>query len=145
VRVPSGVEGLWFPIRPNWWTLQIDADAETGVSIIDSPYISVLLSMVFADNEGNKREQLLYPAVGYPELLYASAKEVSIGAYGAVDFEFEDQRYCGVMHYVVQPSTESGDTLKIESLSDLTGNGMDDFVLVYPNDEEQWMFSISCE
>ncbi len=145
VRVPSGVEGLWFPIRPNWWTLQIDADAETGVSIIDSPYISVLLSMVFADNEGNKREQLLYPAVGYPELLYASAEEVSIGPYGVVDFEFEDQRYCGVMHYVVQPSTESGDTLKIESLSDLTGNGMDDFVLIYPNDEEQWMFSISCE
>jgi hypothetical protein len=145
VRVPSGVEGLWFPIRPNWWTLKIDDDAETGVSIIDSPYISVLLSMVFADSEGNKREQWLCPAVGYPELLYASAEEVNIGACGVVDFVFEDQRYCGVMHYVVQPSTESGDTLEIESLSDLTGNGMDDFVLIYPNDEEQWMFSISCE
>jgi len=145
VRVPSGVEGFWFPIRPNWWTLKIDDDAETGVSLIDSPYISVLLSMVFADSEGHKREQWLYPAVGYPEVLYSSAEEVSIGAYGVVDFEFEDQRYCGVMHYVVQSSTESGDTLKIESLSDLTGNGMDDFVLIYPNDEEQWMFSISCE
>jgi len=147
VRVDNPfVEGEWFSIRPNWWTLKLDDDAETGLSILDSPYISISLDLIFSDQEGNMRGQSLYPGVAYPELLYAGAEEVNIGAYGFIDFVFDDQRYCGVINYVVDPSTTTPtDTLQVEPIADLTGNGIDDLLLIYQNGDEQWMFGMPCD
>jgi hypothetical protein len=145
LRVSDGSGKQWFSARSNWWALE-DANAETGLSFVKSPYGYIVAMMVFRGKEGKKWVQLLFPAVAYPEVLKASAKSVSLKPYGVVDFKFNDQRYCGVINYAVDQSTAPRtDTLQIESISDATGDGVEDIKLIYPSGEEQLMYSQTCD
>jgi hypothetical protein len=146
LRVSDGSGELWFSARSNWWALELDANAETGLSFVKSPYGYIVAMMTFSDKEGKKWGQLLFPAVAYPEVLKAFAESVSLMPYGFVDFTFNDQRYCGVINYAVDQSTAPRtDTLQIESISDVSGDGIEDIKLIYPSGEEQLMYSQACD
>jgi hypothetical protein len=146
LRVSDGSGELWFSARSNWWGIEVDANAETGLSFVQSPYGQIVATMTFSDKEGKKWKQLLFPAVAYPEVLKASAKSVSLKPYGVVDFTLNDQRYCGVINYAVEPNTApSTDTLQIESISDMTGDGVEDIKLIYPSGEKQLMYRQACD
>ncbi|MDM8558967.1 choice-of-anchor D domain-containing protein [Candidatus Parabeggiatoa sp. HSG14] len=141
LSIPSSDE-QWFSARPDWLSTALSSETETGLLFGNSPHTSGLLSttLVFNDTEGVLREQHLHPAVAYPEVLYSSAKNVSIEPYGLVNFKLGNQIYRGVMDYVVIKDTESSTTLQVESVPDANGDGIDDVSLVYPGGEQQIMF-----
>jgi len=146
LRVSDGSGGQWFSGRSNWWALEVDANAETGLSFFRSPYGYIVTTMTFSDKEGKKWKQLLFPAVAYPEVLKAFAESVSLMPYGFVDFKFNGQRYCGVINDAVDQSTAPRtDTLQIESVSEVNGNGIEGIKLIYPSGEEQLMYSQACD
>jgi hypothetical protein len=143
LQIPTS-EGLWFSARPEWLSTELSSDTETGLKFGELPYGSQFISasLVFTDSDGKPREQHLYPSLAQPEVLSSLAKAVSIEADGWVSFTLGNQTYRGVMDYVVTQSESTTDTLQVESIPDANGDGIEDIVLIYPNDEQQIMFVI---
>jgi hypothetical protein len=147
LQIPSE-DGIWYSARPDWLSTElVDVDAEAGMLFGESPYLGGLfsVSMRFDAGEGSLREQVMSSAVAYPEALYSSATNVSIGAYGLVNFVLDGEAYRGVIDYVVTQGTPlTTDTIEVdvEASSDMNGDEIDDFVLNYSTGEQQILFAL---
>jgi hypothetical protein len=144
LSIPSSEE-QWFSARPDWLSTKLASDMETGLAFGNSPYLSGLSSttLIFNDAEGVRREQQIYPAVAYPEVLYSATQNVSIEPYGLVNFQWGNRSYRGVMDYVVTKEDDSSaKILQVESIPDANGDGVKDLTLVYPGGERQIMFAV---
>jgi len=144
LQIPAA-EGIWFSVRPDWLSTELDAETETGLKIGESPYGNgfILASLVFTDNQGKYREQLIPPAIAQPDVLHSLAKNVNVKADGLVSFKLGRHTYYGIADYVVAQSSETiTDTLQVESIPDANGDGIADVVLIYPNSERQILFVV---
>ncbi|OQY47082.1 MAG: hypothetical protein B6247_27020, partial [Candidatus Parabeggiatoa sp. nov. 2] len=144
LQIPAP-EGVWFSARPDWFSIEQASETEMGLKFKDSPYGGglILTSLVFTDREGKRREQLFSPAIAQPATLYSLAKDVSVEAHGLVSFKLDSQTYRGVVDYVVtQDSEATTDTLQVEPIPDVNGDGIEDVMLIYPNGERQTMFVV---
>lgn len=141
LQIPAS-EGLWFSARPEWLSIELGSDTETGLKFGELPYGSEFISasLVFTDSDGKPREQHLYPSLAQPEVLSSLAQTVHIEADGLINFKLGNQTYRGVMDYAVTQNESTTDMLQVESIPDANGDGIEDVVLIYPNGEQQIMF-----
>jgi len=141
LSVPAG-EGVWYSARPDWSSLKLDDVPESvGLSLSVSPHVNgaSLASLVFADNEEYYRQNL-FPSLADPEALAAVAGNISTEAYGLVNFTLNGKAYRGVVDYLVTQTDTTTNTLQVEPIADVNGDGIDDVMLTYPNGEQQIVF-----
>lgn len=134
-----GEDGLWFSARPDWLAIEVESDAGMGLFLGESPVVSGYFSasLVF-EHEGIRREQLLYSAIAYPDVL----EDVITEPFGVVTFTLDGETYRGVVDYTVIPSDSTPDTLQVEPIPDANGDGIEDVVLIYPQGDQQIMFVV---
>jgi hypothetical protein len=148
LQIPAS-EDIWFSARPAWLSTEIEemaSDTKMGLEIQESPYVSGLglVSLVFADRDGQRREQIIPPAIAQPATLNEwIEEEVSVKVHGWISFKLDGKTYRGVMDYVVTQGTETArDTLQVKSIPDANDDGIADVKLIYPDGEEQIMFLV---
>jgi parallel beta-helix repeat protein len=141
----SASQERWYSVRPDWASVEVAAD--TGLYSVEPPIVNgiSMIKQVFTDTNGKQREQNFYPAIAMPEALYDLAQEV-IESNRLVSFKLKDQRYHGVMDYLVSKSTQATtDKLQVEPQPDINGDGIEDFVLLYPTGEQQILFAVPAD
>ena len=98
---------------------------------------------VFSE-DGLLKQKALYPIpVDWESLKSSLEKQQFIGvrlnAQGIIQAEKDQQRYRGLMDYLVYMGVEAG-ALRFDSAGDLNGDGMDDVMVIYPNGHRQALF-----
>ncbi len=137
--------GQWFSARPDWLSVELESETEMGIRFGESPLVSgqILTDLVFSDEEGGLRQQILYPGVAQPNVLYSSAKAVQIEPFGLINFKLGGKTYRGVVDYLVtQGESTTASALQVKSIPDANGDGIGDVMLLYPNGEQQKLFVI---
>ncbi len=139
-----GTEGEWFSARPDWVSVELESEAEIGLRFGQSPLVSgqFLTDLVFSDEEGGLRQQIISPSVAQPDVLYSSAKAVRIESFGLINFKQNGKTYRGVVDYLVTQGETTAKALEVKSIPDANGDGIEDVMLVFPNGEQQRMFVI---
>ncbi len=139
-----GTEGEWFSARPDWVSVELESEAEIGLRFGQSPLVSgqFLTDLVFSDEEGGLRQQIISPSVAQPDVLYSSAKAVRIESFGLINFKQNGKTYRGVVDYLVTQGETTAKALEVKSIPDANGDGIEEVMLVYPNGEQQRMFVI---
>jgi len=143
LSVPAG-EGIWYSARPDWSSLKLDDVPESvGLSLEVSPHVSgaSLASLVFADNDEYYRQNL-FSSLADPEALAAVAKNVSTEPYGLVNFTLNGKAYRGVVDYLVTQTDTTTNTLQVEHIADVNGDGIDDVMLTYPSGKQQMVIVV---
>ncbi len=143
-KIPASQQ-RWYSVRPDWASVEVAADtADTGLYAIADPIVNGInqIKQVFTDSNGKLREQNFYQAIAVPEALYALAQEV-IESNRLVSLKLNGQRYRGVVDYLVTKSTQAiTDKLQVKQQPDINGDGIEDFVLLYPSGERQILFAV---
>jgi len=151
ISVPAG-EGIWYSARPDWLATILDSEpSNMGLLLEISPHNGTLAQLVFVEN-GEHYQQNIFPSLAYPEDLAAVAEDISTEPYGLVTFTLYGETYRGVVDYLVSQDSETTEpedttdedttdevenTLQVESIDDINGDGIDDLVLIYPNGDRQ--------
>ncbi len=143
LKIPAP-DGNWFSARADWISfIREDLGMETGLFFDEHPDVSgnVLAYTLFTDNQQKLRQQFFHPAPASPEALYSAAQQVVIERYGLVGFNLDGQSYYGVVDYLVTTAIPpANNRLLVEPISDSNGDGLDDWLLVYPNGDIQILF-----
>ncbi len=146
LKIPVEEEGNWFSARPDFASVEVSSDKTPGLYFSNSPVLSGLkiATLVLTDQKGIRREQMIYPALA--QALYTSAEKVVIAPYGVVSFQLAGQNYRGVVDYLITQSTfPTTDHMQVISNRDINGDGITDFILLYPNSELQTLFTLPSE
>jgi hypothetical protein len=146
LKIPVSDKGNWFSARPDFASVEISSDKTPGLYFSNSPVLSGLkiATLVFTDQKGIRREQMIYPALA--QALYTSAEKVVIAPYGVVSFQLAKQNYRGVVDYLITQSTfPTTGQMQVISNRDINGDGITDFILLYPNSELQTLFTLPSE
>jgi hypothetical protein len=148
LRIPAGNrDESWFSTRPDWLATELsnDSNIASGLFLKDSPNLTgtFFAYVIFQDNSRTQRQQFFYPAIANPNVLYDYAQDIIIEPYGSVSFKLGEQSYRGVIDYLVTKGTppDTG-TLQIEPIADMNGDGIEDWVLIYPDGENQRLFQV---
>jgi uncharacterized repeat protein (TIGR01451 family) len=141
---------IWFSTRPDLLSIELNKEQELaheiGLFPMDSHQISGAFTtyyLVFIDKNGKHRQQYFYSVPAIPEILYSTAQQVIIESDGLVSFKLDNQSYRGVIDYLVTKGTPP-DTgiLQIEAIADMNGDGIEDWMLIYPDGERQMLFQV---
>ena len=121
----------------------------TGVSQESHPLISnVPLFVHIYEDDSQIRKQTLYPSPqdwATMKNLIASVsgvESVILGVDGIISILLDGQTYRVVMAYEVSSGGPSRPSASIEPVADANGDGVSDFVIVYPNGNQQLMYLI---
>jgi len=146
LKIPVSDEGNWFSARPDFASVEVGSDKTPGLYFSNSPVLSGLkiVTLVFTDQNGIRREQMIYPALA--QARHTSAEKVVIAPYGVVSFQLAGQSYRGVVDYLITQSTfPTTDQMQVISIQDINGDGIKDFILIYPNSESQTLLTLPSE
>ncbi|WP_353570790.1 choice-of-anchor D domain-containing protein [Candidatus Albibeggiatoa sp. nov. BB20] len=108
-------------------------DLETGLYTSDLP-----ATFVYVEDEQAYR-QVYYPAPADMDGLIAIAQDVRLLETGELSFEFEGETYTGTLDYLITRNDATGN-FSVESVADVNGDQVDDFVLTYPNGDTQTLY-----
>jgi len=146
LRIPMGADN-WISTRPDWLSLEQNEDRSDGIFATDSPYLSGVPVFYVRFTDNKQRQQLLYSALALPEELYSYAQsagfEVTLEPYGLINVKVGEQAPygVGVVDYLVTKGTPPVDgKLQIQPITDVNGDGKEDFMLIYPNGDRQTLF-----
>ena len=136
--------GLWFSARPELSSQPVERDEVlTLLQLAPSPHVpgAVFARFRFADDD-QVYEQRLPPAPHDFSALYPVAQNLTLDGYGLLRFDLDEQHYAGVLEYVVTQGEAGDGVLHIENIGDANGDGIADFVLVYPDGARQRLFGV---
>ena len=136
--------GLWFSARPELSSQPVERDeALTLLQLEPSPHVpgAVFAWFRFAE-EGRVYEQKLPPAPHDFFALSLHARNIALDGYGLLRFDLDGQTYAGVLEYMVTQGEAGDGALYVETVDDINGDGLVDFVLVYPDGARQRMFGV---
>ncbi|MDM8545575.1 NHL repeat-containing protein [Candidatus Venteria ishoeyi] len=146
IQVRPAIAGAdWFSLRPDWIATAIEQVAvQPGLlfshTLLENGYPT--FSFVFIDPEGQKRQQFFHPAPADAAALQQAVKNLSFEAFGPMRFEWQNKSYQGFLHYQVRVGKKTHDAkLQVRDMPDLNGDGKKDFMLVYPEGSQQWLFA----
>jgi nitrous oxidase accessory protein NosD len=147
LKIPAGEED-WFSARPDWASTPAVTEQFPGIYFSPSTVMTNLsvVTLNFLAQNGELREQKLYPTVAVPEALNAVAEEIATEAdNGLINFSLNGQNYRGMMDYLVTMGTSQPENLQLETQTDLNGDNIEDITLIYPTGERQNMFLMPTE
>jgi uncharacterized repeat protein (TIGR01451 family) len=128
---------------PTWLAMPM------GLNTVPTSLPGVLTTMlVFRDETGTKRQQLIYPAAKYPENLYQffarqpSVETVTFDNDGTVLVRGGSFNLHGIFDYVVTNTGTPTGGIQFSSTTDVNGDGITDFVVIYANGERQVIYQI---
>ncbi len=128
---------------PTWLAMPL------GLNTVPTSLPGVLTTMlVFRDETGTKRQQLIYPAAKYPDNLYQffarqpSVETVTFDNDGTVLVKGGSFNLHGIFDYVVTNTGTPTGGIQFSSTKDVNGDGIDDFAVVYANGERQVIYQI---
>ena len=128
---------------PTWLAMPL------GLNTVPTSLPGVLTTMlVFRDETGTKRQQLIYPAAKYPENLYQffarqpDVKTVTFDNDGTVLVVGGSFNLHGIFDYVVTNTGVPTGGIQFSSTKDVNGDGIADFAVVYANGERQVIYQM---
>jgi uncharacterized repeat protein (TIGR01451 family) len=128
---------------PTWLAMPL------GLNTVPTSLPGVLTTMlVFRDETGTKRQQLIYPAAKYPDNLYQffahqpDVKTVTFDNDGTVLVVGGGFNLHGIFDYVVTNTGVPTGGIQFSSIKDVNGDGIDDFAVVYANGERQVIYQM---
>jgi len=129
---------IWYSARPDLASDEIEDDAETGL------FLESLTEafFVFADEQGRKREQLFYPAPADMLALRQKATSVDLTTEGLLRFSHTGKRYQGVLDYLVTQGNATNNGLTVRETADTNGDGLEDFLITYPDGAQQILWRL---
>jgi len=136
-------EGASIMARAAAFALQVQIPL--GISTLATPVANTVnVSFVFEDKEGNRRQQLIYPAAADPEALFAlspNETDIVLEYDGRAHMQFGGNLYEGLLDYVVttgNPPTTA--TTQILDIGDINADGCNDYRINYPKGESQILY-----
>ncbi len=134
IKVPT-TEGAFFMARPNLYSIPVSQEQPLGLNVT-SP-----ISLIFDDEAGIRRQQLIYPAPADTSVL-ADQSNV-IGNDGRVSLQINNRTYQGMLDYLATSGTRATiGQLEVIDAGDLNGDGLNDYQLIYPNGVKQLLFGM---
>ena len=128
---------------PTWLAMPL------GLNTVPTSLPGVLTTMlVFRDETGTKRQQLIYPAAKYPDNLYQffarqpDVKTVTFDNDGTVLVVGGGFNLHGIFDYVVTNTGVPTGGIQFSSTKDVNGDGIADFAVVYANGERQVIYQL---
>ncbi|BAP54557.1 conserved repeat protein [Thioploca ingrica] len=128
---------------PTWLAMPL------GLNTVPTSLPGVLTTMlVFRDETGTKRQQLIYPAAKYPDNLYQffarqpSVETVTFDNDGTVLVRGGSFNLHGIFDYVVTNTGTPTGGIQFSSTTDINGDGITDFAVIYANGERQVIYQI---
>ncbi len=133
IKVPV-TDKLWFSGRAA--LASEAAEAEVGFT-----FKGDLVVLVFEDKDGQKRQQVLYPAPASNATVIQLAKDASLTEEGILSFKFGETAYKGKLDYSVE-NGEATENSGITEIADSNGDGLPDFLMTYPQGDKQKLFAL---
>ena len=122
----------WFSARANLFSIEVENDTKTGLSVKENN----IVSLVFLDKDGKKREQNFYPAPYDLTTLVKVAQGVDLTTEGILSFKLKNINYEGKLDYLVkQGIVPENKALKVEKITE-------DSLIIYPNGAKQILWQI---
>jgi parallel beta-helix repeat protein len=143
LKIALSNQGNWFSARPDFASVKTKQDKMPGLYFAQSPVIRGLqiALLVFIDQKGIQRQQMIYPALA--QILDTAIENLVIAPYGVVSFQLAGKNYRGVVDYLITPSNiPTTEQMQIISTRDINSDGINDFMLLYPNSESQILFTL---
>jgi hypothetical protein len=127
-------EGGYYSARPDLLATSLTEQMSEGIYTDEATAF-----LLFSDEQGQLRQQFLYPAAANPEALFTSDTTVILELNGHVFLQMGGKTYEGVLDYWVSVG-EQRNEVQIEDIEDMNGDGLLDYQIHYPNGEQQVMF-----
>ena len=125
-------EKVWYSGRPDLASTTVDKDTPNGFITKEDGNVA----LIFEDEKGEKREQILYPS---PANMSALGK-FDLTPKGILEFEINGQKFKGRLDYQVKQGIklETRHALSLTEIPDSNG----DFMIIYPDGAEQRLFAL---
>ncbi len=134
VKVPSA-EGNYFMARPNLYSTLTSSAEPLGLTLT-SP-----VALVFEDDTGKRRNQVIYPAAANPAALRAAGGNTVLENDGRVTLAVGSRVYRGKLDYLVTSGARGAtDQVQVVVVPDVNGDGLEDYQIIYPEGRLQVMF-----
>jgi urease beta subunit len=140
IQVPIPDSQKYYSARPDLAASEVKDEAEVGLFATKAPVF-----IVFSDKAGKKkRRQVLYAAPADRVALLATATDMSLDAEGILELTIGGKHYRGQLDYVVTRGDTTGkDSVTIAEIADKNQDGVKDFLLTYPNGDQQIVYALS--
>jgi len=139
-------------LRPDW-LITAPSTAETASFVVLPTQLAGVtvpglnwLALLFDDTTGQRRQQVLYSAPADAAAWQTLASQVQLDEFninynGTLSFKVDAVVYQALFDYSIFPGTGGATTgLTLAPLPDANGDGIDDFLVSYPNGEQQKLF-----
>jgi hypothetical protein len=108
----------------------------------------IAVMLVFRDDVGNKRQQVIYPTSRYPEALETflnnmpGTTSVIFNNNGRLSVELDSITYRGLFDYSLKADSLATGGIQLTPLSDVNGDGISDFAVIYGSGEKQMIYQL---
>ncbi len=134
IQVPV-TDKLWFSGRA-----ALASEAAEEADEVGFKFKGDLVVVVFEDQDGQKREQVLYPAPASNAVIQLT-EEASLTEEGILSFKFGETAYKGKLDYAVEKG-EATESYGIVEIADSNEDGLKDFLMTYPQGDKQKLFAL---
>ena len=140
--------GRYYMVRPDLLSMDKPTHKLVGIKGTNSSWLSNLVEvfLVFEEDTGNVRQQLIYPAAANPQALYdvqSGTDESQTVLYldGRAHVFTDKDVYKGLFDYLVVPgSPPFAMKLQVLDIEDINADGLTDYRIIYPNGDNQVMY-----
>jgi trimeric autotransporter adhesin len=108
----------------------------------------IAVMLVFRDDAGNKRQQVIYPTSRYPQALETflnnmpGTTSVIFNNNGRLSVESDGITYRGIFDYSLTAESLATGGIQLTPLSDVNGDGINDFAVIYGSGEKQIIYQL---
>jgi hypothetical protein len=125
IQIPV-TEKIWYSGRPDLTSKVVDPN--TSIGLINKENI---VALIFEDENGQKREQILYPAPANMSALLEATEQLKLSVDGILQFQFNGINYQGSLDYqIIQGEKPSNGEIEIRENND-------NFLIIYPDGAQQ--------
>gem|GEM_PF-2220138 len=147
--VPQDYEetDAWFAARAAMQSQRIYNVLTTGFRVTPIDSVRYLVDYHF-DKKGILYQQTLHPTPadwGRLKRFMQAMGSVKIDPSGYISLTIADKTYTGIMDYLVKPSSSRLAQIKVDSVSDVNQDSFNDFLITYPNGDQQILYLLNIQ
>ena len=130
IKIPA-TETIWLSARPDLASTTVDKDTPNGFITKEDGNVA----LIFEDEKGEKREQILYPSPANMSAL----EKFDLTPKGILEIEIKGKKIKGRLDYKVEQGKAISETIKVTEIPDSNG----DVLITYPDGAEQRLFGLA--